>query len=715
LQGGIQLPDAGNPVTLKTGSSGAAGSGGAVTVAVGGDIHTSGDAAHGVFAQSLGTDGSGLVSVNVSGNIQADGRGSHGIYAQSYYKGEGAVGITIQKGAMVSGGGVSPDATIANDGAGIVVKNAGDNPSVITNAGTISSASGNAIVFVDSGDVGVQNSGTITGNICHASTSTGANACAPATPAAQAAVAMPNVSSTSSASNSDSSITLRNLSGGIINAGSVLDVAQLDNQGTLVVAGAGSVGTTRVSGDLTQGQGGVLAIDLVPGKTGVDVRADRLEVGGHAALAGKLAVQLADDWKPVLGVQSVELVRADGGVSVAPGALSVTPSAVARYHLAQPTDGSLHLGYDIHFANNGILAHVNDNQDALARNIHALYSAGELSSTFANDLIAISDAHAYAGVMNTLSPEVAIDNQIGSLLSSMRFGDQLFNCSAHSGEARFMQQGQCGWMQVQARNFDQGSTGDNLGFNERSWQLAGGGQVKLDADWRIGGALSYENRRLDVNDVQADSSGHQVQGGVYLARRIGAAELSGALSLGSGDFDLARTFWTGTQTTATQRMWLASTQLRASYLIEQGDWYLKPRIDLGVDYLSADGFNESGNSELRLNVSGGSDTYVSVQPALEIGGEIKIDDGALLRPRLTLGVTQFIGDAAPSSEVRFAAGGANTPAFTASTELDRTHVNLSAGVDLLTRNNITTRVEVFGSVSDNTESYGGEVKLIVPF
>jgi len=78
-------------------------------------------------------------------------------------------------------------------------------------------------------------------------------------------------------------------------------------------------------------------------------------------------------------------------------------------------------------------------------------------------------------------------------------------------------------------------------------------------------------------------------------------------------------------------------------------------------------------------------------------------------------VTQFIGDATPASEAHFATSGAGVPAFTASTELDRTHFNLSAGVDLLTRNNITTRVEVFGSVSDNTESYGGEVKLIVPF
>jgi len=635
VQGGVQLPDAGHPVTLKTGSSGAAGSGGAVSVAVGGDIHTSGDAAHGVFAQSLGTDGSGLVSVNVSGNIQADGRGAHGIYAQSYYKGYGGVGITIQKGAMVSGGGASPDATVANDGAGIVVKNASDNPNAITNAGTISSASGNAIVFVDSGDVGVQNSGTITGNICNASTSTGANSCTPATPAAQAAVAMPDVSSTSSASNSDSSITLRNLSGGVINAGSVLDVAQLDNQGTLVVAGAGAVGTTRVSGDLTQGQGGVLAIDLVPGKTGADVRADRLEVGGHAELAGKLAVQLAEDWKPVLGVQNVELVRADGGVSVAPGALSVTPSAVARYHLAQPTDGSLHLGYDIHFANNAILAQTNDNQNALAGNIHALYSAGELSSKFANALIAIADTHAYAEVMNSLSPEVAIDNQIGSLLSSVRFGNMLFNCAEPTKEGRFMQQGQCGWMQVQTQRLNQAAVSDNLGFNERSWQLSGGGQIDLGADWRLGAALAYENRRLDVNDVQANSDGYQVQGGVYLTRRLGAAEFSGSLSLGSGDFDLDRTLWTGAQTTASQGMWLASTQLRAAYLIEQDNWYIKPRISLGVDYLSFDGFNESGSSVQQLNVAGSNNTYVNVQPAVEFGSEIKTDDGTLIRPRLT--------------------------------------------------------------------------------
>ena len=53
--------------------------------------------------------------------------------------------------------------------------------------------------------------------------------------------------------------------------------------------------------------------------------------------------------------------------------------------------------------------------------------------------------------------------------------------------------------------------------------------------------------------------------------------------------------------------------------------------------------------------------------------------------------------------------------FTASTDLDKTRVEIAAGVDVFAVNNLVVRAEVFGSVSDNSDSYGGGVKVALPF
>lgn len=65
--------------------------------------------------------------------------------------------------------------------------------------------------------------------------------------------------------------------------------------------------------------------------------------------------------------------------------------------------------------------------------MHAIYGAGGLDPGSGRKLIEIEDAASYARVMNNLGAEVAVDNQISSLLSSVRFGDDLLHCSERSG------------------------------------------------------------------------------------------------------------------------------------------------------------------------------------------------------------------------------------------------------------------------------------------
>jgi hypothetical protein len=63
----------------------------------------------------------------------------------------------------------------------------------------------------------------------------------------------------------------------------------------------------------------------------------------------------------------------------------------------------------------------------------------------------------------------------------------------------------------------------------------------------------------------------------------------------------------------------------------------------------------------------------------------------------------------------FVAAPADVAPFTASTELDKTRFDVAASVDVFTRKDLVVRAELFGSFSDNTESYGGGLKVELPF
>ena len=253
----------------------------------------------------------------------------------------------------------------------------------------------------------------------------------------------------------------------------------------------------------------------------------------------------------------------------------------------------------------------------------------------------------------------------------------------------------------------QQETTDNLGFDADSWQLAGGGQIDVGNAWHLGGALSYEGRNLDAKDSNASSEGHQFQAGVSAKRSWDATELSGSLAIGYGDFDNDRALWPGAAVSGTQQLWLFSGQVRVAHLIQRGRWVFKPRLDLGVDVLTMDGFNESGTTDFRLRVDGQRDTFVNLQPAIDIATEFETAGGLLIRPKVSLGITQFLGNTPPSVTGRFAVAPGNVPSFTARTGLDQTRFDVAAVVDLFTRQALMVRAEVFGSWSDHTESYGG--------
>ena len=610
----------------------------------------------------------------MNGRLEAFGTDAHGIVAHSAGgEGNGNIAITVGPDSVVSGGRKG----LNNNGAGIMLMDGAAN--TVINSGTITSLDKIALAHTGQGTVRVTNRGTgrIIGDILIG--------------------AQPN--------------QVINASGGVIEA-DLIDVGggTVSNNGRIAPGGDSQVGRTRIIGTLFQSPSGELGIDLDHRLRGTAGHADLLQVGGAVALDGKIRLSVIDPGPADTGEHTVTILRSDDVVTMAG---LVVDSAVAQGRLVQPTPHEIALVYEIDFANPGILGRTNDNADRLAGHIQAIYRAGALDPRIGQFLIGVESAD-YVRVMDSFTPEVAVDSLITSLFASRRFSDGLHSCAQPSGDYRFIAEGQCVWSRIQGHTFRQSATEDNVGYRDEWLQAAVGGQMAVGTAWHLGAGLSWEGHQLRSKS-SATSDGDLVNLGFSVKRRFDALELSGTLASGYGSYDLRRPLAIGGAVRADQDVWSVGGHVRAAYLLGGNAWFVTPRVDLGVEWLSMPGFRESGSSPFALRVRSQSDTYYTVQPAVEIGTEFAVGGGIQIRPRLTAAVTQFLGDPSASVSASFASAPAGAGTFKTRTDLDRTRFEGALGADLFGIGGLVFRGDVFGTASGNSRGYGGSVKLEIPF
>ena len=244
---------AGNSIPFFSfaGSTGGAGSGGNVSVTQTGSIVTSGEGAHGIFAQSVGgvtggADHGGAVNVDVTGDILVDGLNAHGIMAQSLgSEGNGDISIDVSGGTVQGGSG---------SGAGVFFKDGADN--VLNNHGAVTTVSGleGTAIRGTIGNETINNYGTVTGSI---DLGEGTN-------------------------------TFNNLSGATFESGATINLGSdgvLTNSGTFSPGGAHSSVTTTLHCDFEQTSTGTFEASLCGSELDKLIVAD-----GSATLNGTLKV-----------------------------------------------------------------------------------------------------------------------------------------------------------------------------------------------------------------------------------------------------------------------------------------------------------------------------------------------------------------------------------------------------------------------------------------
>ena len=688
-------------------AGGNAGNGGAVDVTAEGAIATKGPNAVGVFAQSgggggvsgnLGLGGAGTlalatllgsaggngsadkVAVAQSGGIATTGDGAHAIFAQSSGpKGSGAVAVTVN--GSVTAAGADANGILAQSVKGATFDSHGQ-PTSTTGGAPITITLGPGAVVMG-GTAGANNSGAgirlIDGTANTITIGAGASLGSAAGLAGTAIEGGGGAEAVSLAGTAAGNIDLGNgtdsvtiVSGGRLESGATLsaETVSLDKGGALSPGGADAVAAAVTGGTVT-----VETIDI-----------------GQGGEAARLSV---------LTASSLEI-----------GApFTVTPSAVGQFSLAT-TATSLDLVYDIDFA--ATASALPPNERSLARYMARLHARGALDDGFAY-LLRAGDAAAYGRLLAPLLPAPYAATGTLALQAADRLTDRLMSCRERAGPYRFVAEGRCLRLDFLAARAEQDSSGDTPGFTARSSGVAIGAQGMLAEDVELGFNLAYEPYTAEADGGVWRGTADRVVAGVALKRQIGDTALS--LALGGGWAEVATRREAGPAGTArsSQDSRFLSLVGRVAHAFVDGDRYLKPRLDLGIIRVSTDGAAETGAGLADLTVAVSAQTSVALSPAVEVGGEFGDPAGTLLRPRLALGLTQYLDDPAPSVDARFAAAPPAAGGFTFAGDAARIRFDAEAGLDILTARGFDLRLNATAQWDEQSVSYAGFLGLSYAF
>ncbi|NTV69665.1 MAG: hypothetical protein HGA71_05900 [Azonexaceae bacterium] len=663
------------------GSAGGMGSSGTVTVNHAGDIETTGSTAHGIIAQSIaGTAGTlsgvtygGLaqsVTVDTSGRISIGGENAHGIVAQSLGAGgNGNVIVNINSGSVTGGSG---------SGVGVMVLNGANN--VITNKGTISALSGSALTGGTGSEI-LNNSGTITGNV--------------------------DLGGGSNAINNLASASFNSLTTITIGTGS-----SLINDGTLSPGGSLLAQRTSLTGNLIQNAGGSYNVDLsLAGRS-----SDHLAVSGSAQVGGSIRVTAIDTGATQIGHSQSVILSAGAGTTPNNLTLIAPSSPIVTYALVYPSSNEIAVSSRVDFSPPSLGL----NARQIGAHLNAIQMAGG-SAGIAPVIAALVNLPGEASLRTAyekLGPG-ALGNQAGTAVAaSLGFNDAMHSCRQYEGDYRFVREGECSWFRLSGSIRDQERTDLNAGFKQDALTLAGGLQKAIRPDLHLGFGLSYQKSML--NSIYSNIDGERFEGGLILKHRDGATRVSASLSAGYGHFNTLRLVdivSPDVHASSKQDLWSASLQGRISHDIMSSDSaYVRPMLGLGVSYVTRNGYIESGAGGANLNVAKEQDTFVSLQPAVEFGGESGIgDEGTLLRHFIRVGATHFLG----SNERHITASLEGAPAgiepFTVVSRSDRTYGDLALGIDILRKSGATVRLEYNAQFSANSVTNAIGIKLAMPF
>ena len=682
------------------GAAGDAGNGEGVTISSTGPITTSGIAAYGILAQSIGGGGGiggtgdassgtiafagsnggagsgGTITIDQTGNITASGMDSHAIFAQSV-GGMGGGNITINLHAgMISGG--------TGNAAGIYIDGGATNVINISSGAAVTAQSGVAIQATDGvgassvarviGNTTVNNSGGIVGNVDLGS-------------------GMGQVN---------------NLAGGIFITGMVLNLGSgaLVNAGRVDIGGVNNVITTTLNGGFFQTTAGTYVPDVRFGGT-----SDLLAVNGIANVRGTILPNLLS----LLPNTPTTILTASGGF-IGVNDVIATNSPTVTYGV-QFVGNSLQLVVtQAQFVNTSLSAALTPNELAVANQLQNIWNAGAtpgIGPAFAA-LANEPNPQAYAQALDRLHPAPYLAQPAISTFTGLSFVDSMMSCHLPAGPFAALTEVPCDWAKLTGSFASVGSSSSSSGYKDQAARLQAGRQFQIAPGWFGEFAVGYEAGRTTTDNF-ATTLADRYDFGAALKHQIGPWLFAAALDAGYDALDTTRYIgFAGEQVAkSSPSVWRLDSRFRAAYVAEFGNAYVKPSLDLDVIYTGVPGFSEAGAGALNLNVASSNKVVFTASPMVELGRTWLFRNGAALRPYIQGGAT-FLSNNTWSVNSTFEGAPAGVSPFTTLTSLPQTLAKVAAGIDIFGVagiRDLDLRLEYQGRFGNGYTDQTGLVKL----
>ncbi|SFC24831.1 autotransporter outer membrane beta-barrel domain-containing protein [Tropicimonas isoalkanivorans] len=696
---------------------------GNIVMELDGSIRTSGDGAHGVVAQSIAGGGGiggdkdgvffgsnalednagpvlntgGSIMIDSFGTIAATGENSVGLFAQSLGQSDrGAVQISVS--GDISGGTGGETANGIFVSGGISGTNIENNFIAVASGGSVSAASGHAIRYEGStsstsSGMAVSNSGVIDGDVVGYYANGDAILEGDGGTAAKRALAWPK---------RIAALRLKNNRDGVL-TGARRYMADVINQGTLIVGEERGIDRLKVAGDFAQGGRGrtIAAVHFAEG-TG-----DVIQVDGTAALAGTMGLRL----KSIVKGGEVTVLTADQGIDGLFGRL--TPELFQIEQSLTDTDLTLRAtGSRFAEAARGL----DDRERDVARYLDDVFEAADPSfgtffAGFESEGLAAT-AGSFGDTLLDLSPGASLVGAAANVeLSRGRF-DALFGCDYAAG-AQVDTTRPCIELLASRQYFDQDGTDSLFGYSGGVSTGGVAGRFASSGDWSFSAAFGVETSDFNGEGNGVTSDGDGVFGGVALTRDFGPLDLSFGVAASRSSFDVRRPVnVAGEGGTAKGDYDTGSIagRIRAAYTMDRGATYLRPMLDLDVIHVTADGYTESGAGKLNLKVDDSEETIWRLAPAVEVGGTYALGGDRTLNAFARAEVS-FASEDSFDATTRFAAVDPNWGSLDTGIALAQTAGRLSLGARIMDGESFSVDVGYDGTFSSDFTAHSAQVGM----
>ncbi|MBB3808182.1 autotransporter outer membrane beta-barrel domain-containing protein [Pseudochelatococcus contaminans] len=723
----------------------ASGNGGHVSIQMGNAnnyayINTTGKGAHGIFAQSIGGGGGtwtnvddyytlqpgrsgvlarpnasgngGNIDINYNGSIHATGHYAYAILAQSGKQTDygtidpnstgGRIHITLDGGNFVGGwGDPGRDLTsaIRIDGGG---KGSDDNNMNIITIGAganVSAASGVAILAYAGGSEFVKLYGKLSGDVILTDNPTSTTEV--------------NYFHVESNGNQSGYYTSRAGTGTV----SVGNGAFIIFGGTLDVGGINNISTLNVgSMDV---RSGTLLVDVNATTAGV-ISHDAINVGGqlYLQLNGPssnpyvLKTQIVpnvmtgllkrDYWifsKPVDGRMYVDVAANPGS----PITWTSTYSGQSITPKADFVGSATSQGIPLTTAQRTMLTNLqtvwDDPKQTSLANLFGI-AAREIHSTAQ-----------YAEAINRLDP-----SQYSSTAAAETNGAKVslktpLSCPVFIDAGVTLGETQCVWGRISGA-FAKNKSSHGYKQDEFSYRV--GAQWEIAPDWFLGVSGSYFSSELDSHSGHLTSRGKGGNVAAALKRQMGPWLFAVSGHFGYGSYDTSHNIKVGNQnwfSEGNSDVWTGALGFRASYELALGNFYIRPAVDLDVVHTYVPSFVSQGNFPYAYHFGAMKEWTLSASPFVEVGTRIDISEKTWLRPFASIGGT-FLHDGDLDRKVSF---GHEAPRFTATHAMDQHYLDLGAGLQLFSNDQLELRAEYKAKIGENYTRHEASGRMSIKF